>query len=53
MRAMVRIKAEIDDTVEVDVDDDASDDEIIKAAHDDWSFVEASSWSEEILERKV
>ncbi len=43
---VVRLTAEIDDDVEVEAD---SEEEAIQLAHDGWSFVEASSWSEEIV----
>ena len=47
----VRVTAEIDDTIEVDLPADATDEEVIEAAHADWSFVEASSWGESIIDR--
>lgn len=44
----VRLTAEIDDEMEVEAD---TEEEAIENAHRDWSFVEASSWGEEIIDR--
>jgi hypothetical protein len=45
----VRLRAEIDDIMEVEHSEDASDEDIILDAQLDWQFVEASSWTEEII----
>ena len=45
---VVRLRAEIDDEMEVEAD---SEEQAIENAHCDWSFVEGKNWSEEIVSR--
>lgn len=47
----VRVMAVIDDDMEIELDDGATEEEAITAAHAEWSFVEASQWSEQIIDR--
>lgn len=44
----IRVKAIIDDEMEVEAE---TEEQAIEAAHQDWSFTEAHSWEEEVLER--
>lgn len=48
---VVRVSAVIDDDMEVELDDGATEEEAIEAAHADWRFVEASQWTEKIIDR--
>ena len=50
-RSKVRIQARIDDEVEVEHDEGASDEEIIDLASQDWSFVEGKEFTSEIVDR--
>jgi hypothetical protein len=45
---IVRVEAVISDEMEVEAD---TEEEAIENAHDDWSFVEASQWTETVLKR--
>ena len=45
---IVRVSAVIEDDMEVEAD---SEEEAIANAHADWQFVEASQWTEEIIDR--
>lgn len=44
----VRVSAVISDEMTVEAE---TEEEAIENAHADWSFVEASEWTEEIIER--
>ena len=44
----VRVSAVIEDDMEVEAE---TEEEAIENAHRDWSFVEASQWAEEIIDR--
>jgi hypothetical protein len=48
---VVRVSAVIEDDMEIELDDGATEEEAITAAHAEWSFVEASQWTERILKR--
>jgi len=41
----------IDDEVEVEHDDNATDEEICELAGADWQFVEGKEWTSEVIER--
>lgn len=47
-RWVIRVSAVIEDDMEVEAD---SEEEAIESAHEQWSFVEASQWTERVISR--
>lgn len=50
MKWKVRVKAIVEDDLEVEGDEIETEEQAIEAAHADWTFVEAHSWEAEVIE---
>jgi hypothetical protein len=53
MISIVRVRARIDDEIEVEHEESLSEEEVCDLANADWQFVEASEWESEIVSERL